>query len=102
MVRVLLLSVNKPWAGDAQAVVQHFARCGEKLLFDQIEARHHLRDRMFDLESGVHLHEEELVGPIRGDNELHGAHAGVVDTSRRRDGGVPETRSRGGINERRR
>ena len=31
------------------------------LLCDQIEPRHHLRDRVLDLQAGVHLQEEELV-----------------------------------------
>ena len=32
------------------------------LQLDQVEAGDHLGDRMFDLQAGVHLHEEELVG----------------------------------------
>ena len=36
---------------------------------------------MLDLQAGVHLHEEELVGPVGGDDELDGARAGVVDAA---------------------
>ena len=36
---------------------------------------------MLDLEPGVHLHEEELVGPVGGHDELHGAGARVVDAA---------------------
>ena len=41
-----------------------------------------LGDRVLDLQAGVHLHEEELVGPVGGDDELDGARAGVVDAAR--------------------
>ena len=30
------------------------------LLLDEIDARHHLRDRMFYLDAGIHFHEEEV------------------------------------------
>ena len=44
---------------------------------------------MLDLQAGVHLHEEELVGPVGGDDELDGARAGVVDAA----GGVAGRRA---------
>lgn len=46
------------------------------LLGDQIDAEHLLGDGVFDLEPGVHLQE---VRPVAGDQELHGAGAGVAD-----------------------
>ena len=61
------------------------------LLLDDIHAGYHLRDRMLDLEPGVHLQEEEPVGvPVV--EELHGAGAAVVDRRSRRaraGAGVP-------------
>ncbi|CKS56558.1 Uncharacterised protein [Mycobacterium tuberculosis] len=33
---------------------------------------------MFHLQPGIHLHEKELVGALRGDDELHRAGADVV------------------------
>ena len=52
------------------------------LQFDQIDAGDHLGDRVFDLQPGVHLHEEELVGAVGGDDELDGAGADVVHAAR--------------------
>ena len=52
------------------------------LQFDQVDAGDHLGDRVFDLQAGVHLHEEELVGTVGGDDELDGAGAGVVHAAR--------------------
>ena len=37
---------------------------------------------MLDLQAGVHLHEEELVGLVGGHDELDGACAGVVNAAR--------------------
>ncbi len=37
---------------------------------------------VFDLQAGVHLHEEELVGPVGGHDEFDGARAGVVHAAR--------------------
>jgi hypothetical protein len=34
------------------------------LLLDEIYAGDHLGERVLDLQPGVHLHEEELVGPV--------------------------------------
>ena len=62
------------------------------LQLDQVDAGDHLGDRVFDLQAGVHLHEEELVWPVRGDDELDGACAGVVHAA----GGV----ARGGADAR--
>ena len=42
------------------------------LLFDKVDAGHHFGHRVLDLKAGVHLHEEEFVGPVSGDDELDG------------------------------
>ena len=52
----------------------------------------HLGDRVFDLKAGVHLHEEELVRPIRGDDEFDGACAGVVHAASGIAGGRADAR----------
>ena len=61
---------------------QLLARGDAHLPFDQVEAGDHFGDRVLDLQAGVHLHEEELVGPVGGDDELDGARAGVVHAAR--------------------
>jgi hypothetical protein len=35
-----------------------------ELLLHEVQAGHELGDRVLDLQAGVHLHEEELVGPV--------------------------------------
>ena len=62
------------------------------LQLDQVDAGDHLGDRVLDLQAGVHLHEEELVGPVGGDDELDRARAGVVDAA----GGVARGRADAG------
>ncbi len=62
----------------------------------------HLGDRMFDLQAGVHLHEEELVGPVGGHDELDGARADVVDAPRGVAGGGADPRAGGRVEQRRR
>ena len=70
------------------------------LPLDEVPTGDHLRHRVFDLQAGVHLEEEELVGPIGRHDEFDRAGAGVVDaaggvTSRGADpgpGGVVEQR----------
>ena len=52
-----------------------------QLLLDQVEAGDELGDRVLDLQPGVHLDEEELVGGGVGDEELDGARALVVDAA---------------------
>ena len=67
--------------------------CGDAhLQFDQVDAGDHFGDRVFDLQAGVHLHEEELVGPVGGDDELDGAGAGVVDAAGGVAGGGADAR----------
>ena len=51
------------------------------LPLDQVPPGDHLRHRVLDLQAGVHLEEEELVGPVRGDDEFDCAGAGVVDAA---------------------
>ena len=43
------------------------------LLLHEVEAGHHLRDGVFDLEPGVHFEEVEIAVAI--EEELDGAHA---------------------------
>ena len=50
-----------------------------QLLLDEVEAGDQLGDRVLDLQPGVHLHEERLVGGVAGDDELDRAGAGVAD-----------------------
>ena len=57
---------------------------------------------MLDLQSRVHLDEEELVGAVGRDEELDGARAAVVDARRGRAGGRAEARAGGGVDHRRR
>ena len=71
---------------------QLLARRNPNLQFDQVEAGDHLGDRVFDLQAGVHLHEEELVRAVGGDDELDGARAGVVHAA----GGVTRGRADAG------
>ena len=52
------------------------------LEFHQVDARDHLGDGVLDLQTGVHLHEEEFVGVIGGDDELDRPRTGVVDAAR--------------------
>ena len=70
------------------------------LLFDQVDAGDHFGDRVFDLQAGVHLHEEELVGPVRGDDELDGARTGVVHAARGVAGGRADARPGRGVEQR--
>ena len=55
--------------------------CHTNLPFDQIQSGHHFGDGVLDLQAGVHLHEEELVRLVGGDDELDSAGAGVIDAS---------------------
>jgi hypothetical protein len=59
------------------------------LQLNQVDAGDHLGDRVFDLQAGVHLHEEKLVRAGPPDDELDGACAGVVDAA----GGVASGRA---------
>ena len=59
-------------------VGQRLPRCDADLPLDQVDTRGHLRHRVFDLKAGVHLHEEELVGPVGGHDELNGARPEVI------------------------
>ena len=56
---------------------QTLARGDANLPFDQVDAGDHLGDRMLDLQSGVHLQEEELAVLI---DELNGACVEVADS----------------------
>ena len=70
------------------------------LQLDEVDAGDHLGDRVLDLQAGVHLHEEELVGPVRGDDELDGACTGVVDAAGGIAGGRADARPGRGVEQR--
>ena len=65
---------------------QRFADRDPQLPFDQIEPGDHFGDRMFDLQTRIHLHEVERA-VLLGD-ELDGAGADIADGLRGRDRGV--------------
>ena len=73
---------------------QRLAGGDAELPLDQVEAGDELGDGVFDLEAGVHLHEEEVVAwavigaACRGDDELDGAGADVTDCAGGLDGGL--------------
>ena len=52
-----------------------FARGNRELLFDNINPRDKLSDRMFDLQPGIHLH--EIIVPITI-QEFHRAGIGII------------------------
>ncbi|MNN28293.1 hypothetical protein D3C81_1418570 [compost metagenome] len=81
-----------------------FARRDAQLPFDQIDARDALRDRVLDLQPGVHLHEPDAVGlqPVRGvGDELDGPRALIVHGLGGADGGGGDGFARGGVHARR-
>src|SRR5690606_11423148 len=55
-----------------------FARCDTYLLLDQVDTRDHLGDRMFHLNTGVHLDEIELAVFVE---ELEGPGAAILHTA---------------------
>src|SRR5664280_1307201 len=73
---------------------ERHARGDEELLLDEVETGHHLRDGMLHLEPGVHLHEEELIGLARRDNELDGPDTAVANAPCSVDRGRTESLSR--------
>ena len=81
---------------------QLLAGAHPQLPLDQVQPGDRLGDRMFHLQAGIHLHEEELVGPVGGDDELHSAGADVVDAAGGVAGRGPDPRARLGVKQRRR
>ena len=70
-VKVTSLCLNdKPLAGR-----------NANLLLDDVDAGHHLGDRMLDLDARVHFHEEEVALLVH--QELEGAGVGVLHGARR-------------------
>ncbi len=63
------------------------------LVGDEVAAGHHLRHRMLDLESRVHLEEGRFAAVV--DEELAGARTHVADRAREGQGGVSESLSEG-------
>ena len=84
--------------GDRQLL----ARRDPHLQLDEVDAGDHFGDRVLDLQAGVHLHEEELVGPVGGDDELDRAGAGVVDAARGVAGRGADAGAGRGVQQRRR
>ena len=74
----------------------------EHLLLDEVDAGDHFGHRMLDLQAGVHLHEEELVGPVSGHDELDRACAGVIHAARRIAGRGADSGPRCRVQQRRR
>ena len=89
---------------------QWLARCDAQLPLDQIEPGDRLRDRVLDLQPGVHLHEVEAQVdlPVRSGpggrfgDELDRAGAHVADRLRRRHGGGAHLGAARGADPRRR
>ena len=67
------------------AVAEGFSFGDPQLLANQVEAGDLLRDRMLDLQTGVHFQEEELPS---GKQELHRARGRVADALCRRHRGL--------------
>ena len=63
------------------AHMQLLPRRNTDLPLDEVPTGDQFGDRMFDLKSGVHLHEEELIGLVGGHDELDGAGTHVVDAA---------------------
>ena len=80
---------------------QGLARGDAQLQLDEVEARDELRDRMLDLQARVHLHEEELVRRITGNDELDRSRADIADTSGRLAGRRADACAGGLIEQRR-
>ena len=68
---------------------ERLARGDAQLLLDEVDAGHELGHGVLDLQAGVHLDEEELVGCGIGDEELDRARAEVADAA----GGVAGRRA---------
>jgi len=81
--------------------IEAFAACHSNLRSDEIDAGHHLGDRMLHLQAGVHLQEEEA--PLLVQEELNGAGARVSDRSSHGRRGARDVRPKcGGHHGRRR
>ena len=76
--------------------VELLPRGDAELRGDEVDAGDGLGDGVLDLEAGVHLEEERLVGGVRVDDELDGAGAHVVHRPRRLDRDLPELLALGG------
>ena len=60
---------------------QPLPRSDAYLPLHQVPSGDHLGDRMLHLKPGVHFHEEELLGAVGGDDELHRAGSDIVDAA---------------------
>ncbi len=80
---------------------ERLARRDAQLLLDEVDAGDLFGDGVLDLQPRVHLHEEELVGPVGGHDELDGAGAAVGDAARGLARRLPDARPRLLVQERR-
>ena len=69
---------------------ERLAACQADLLLDEVDARHHFRDRVFHLQPCVHFDEVELAGPVVED-ELDRARILVAGVSRQGHGRTGES-----------
>ena len=81
---------------------QDFSAGDADLLFHEVDSGDELGHRVLDLQAGVHLHEEELVGPVRRHDELDRARPGVADTARGIARGLTDASTGLGVEQRRR
>ncbi len=81
---------------------QLLTRCDPQLPLHEVEPGHQLRDGVLDLEPGVHLQEEELVGSRRRHDELDRARADVPDGTRGLDRRLAHAVARRVVEQRRR
>ena len=72
---------------------QPFSGADEQLQLDEVDAGDFLGHGVFDLQTGVHLHEEELVGTVGADDELDGAGSDVAHGLRGLAGGLADAGS---------
>ena len=79
---------------------QLLARGDADLPVDQVHAGDHLGDRVLHLQAGVHLHEEELVRGVCGDNELDRPGADVPDRAGRVAGRLTDALAGGLVEQR--
>ncbi len=67
------------------------ARRDGQLLLDDVHAGDHFRDRMFDLQTGIHLQKIEVARPI--EQKLDGAGVGITNRARRAHGHFAHSRA---------
>jgi len=68
------------------AQLEHLAGSGTDLLLDQVDAGDRFRDRVLNLDPGIHFHEIEIALGV--DQELDRAHPGIIDMPGQADSGL--------------